>query len=143
MLTLTTVLSGCSTTPQSVEYSARPIERPELILPSTNTLDLRNVDFVVVNRDNVEEVFAQLEREGKPVVLFALTDTNYENLSLNIADILELLSQQKAVIIAYDQYYNRVNTTIDAHNKNRSVTIPVTPDTNSIKNFFSFLNPND
>jgi hypothetical protein len=137
LLTLTIGLSACSTTPQSVEYSSRPIERPELILPETNTLDLRNVDFVVVNRDNVEQVFANLERQGKPVVLFALTDENYQNLSLNIADIMELLSQQKAIIIAYDQYYKNVNSTITAHNNNRSVTIPVEQNSNTVKDFFT------
>jgi acetolactate synthase small subunit len=140
-LTLITGLSACSTTPQSVEYSARPINRPELILPEANTLDLREVDFVVVNRDNIEQIFSQLEREGKPVVLFALTDENYQNLSLNIADIMELLSQQKAIIIAYSQYQEGADAAIAAHNNNRSVTIPVTQDTKTIKDFFSFLKP--
>lgn len=116
LLTLTTALSACSTTQKVVEYQGKPIDRPELILPETSQLDLRKVDYIVVNRDNIEEVFAELERTGQPIVLFALTSDGYEALSLNIADVLQLVSQQKNVIVAYRNYYENADSAIAAHN---------------------------
>lgn len=116
LLILTTVLSSCSTTPEVIQYRGTPINRPELILPDTTTLDLRKVDFLIVTRDNIEEVFAELERTGQPIVLMSVTSDGYTALSLNIADILELVSQQKSVILAYRNYYEQADRAIVTHN---------------------------
>ena len=56
---------------------------------------MRNVDFMILTRDNVEEYFKKIEATGDPIVIFGLTAQDYEYLSLNFADVLELLDPTK------------------------------------------------
>ena len=71
-----------------------------------DTLTMRPVEWTIVTTDNIDEVFAQLEANGQNLALFALTDEGYENLGLNFSDIRQLVQQQQAIIIAYDNYVN-------------------------------------
>lgn len=84
-----------------------PVAPQPIILPDTSVLDLDEVEFIVITPENAATVFADLEKGGKSMVLFAVTSDGYESLSLNMAQILKLLSEQKAVIIAYDRYYKQ------------------------------------
>ena len=125
MLIPTIFLSSCSSVPKVVTYKSAPIDKPDLILPDTSVLALRDVDFIIVTIDNMDEVMKELQKVNSNIALFALTDVGYENLSLNNAEILKLLSQQQSIIAAYKSYYEGVQTNIDNHNDNREVTIPV------------------
>ena len=140
MLTLTIGLSACSTTPRTVEYTPTPIDRPELILPDASVLDLRELDFIVITPDNVNEEFEKLNvdaefdklsADGSPIVLVALTAKQYETLSLNIADLLELISQQKAIIMAYEDYYNMMEQELNSQDS--VVVIPVEQQSPSVR----------
>ena len=113
-------LSGCASfMPEVTKYSTEPVERPLLVLPESEIVNMKDVDYIVVTRENVEEVWAELEASGKSIVLFALTHEGYENLALNNADIIRYLSEQKAVIIAYKEYYEKADKAIgDANDKN-------------------------
>lgn len=113
MLTLTIGLSACSATPEKIEYTSRPIDRPTLILPSTEVLDLKEVDWVVITPENSEEELAKLIATDQPVSLFALTADGYSALGINMAQLLELISQQKAVIVAYENYYDNAEEQFD------------------------------
>lgn len=136
MLILTTfLLTSCSTTPKSVTYTPKPVERPELILPETKTLNMRNVDFIVMTRENVEEEFAKLEKDGKAIVIFGLDAEDYEKLSFNIADILELLDQQQSVIVAYREYYEEADKTLEEINSQSEIEIEVDEDEGFLSNF--------
>lgn len=77
-----------------------------MALPDADELSLRPVEWIVINKDNYETVFAELEQSSKPVALFALTGEGYENLSLNFSDIRQLVQQQKSIIMAYEEYTN-------------------------------------
>lgn len=117
LLTLTIVLSGCAANPaQEISYTPRTIEKPNLILPTVDTLDMKDVDFIVITPDNAAQVFADLERSGKAVVVFAVDENSYKNLSLNMAQILKILSEQQAVIAAYENYYIVTINNIDKFN---------------------------
>ena len=116
-------LSGCASfMPEVTKYSTEPVERPLLVLPESEIINMKDVDYIVVTRENVEEVWAELEASGKSIVLFALTHEGYENLALNNADIIRYLSEQKAVIIAYKEYYEKADKAIsDANDENKDV----------------------
>ena len=116
-------LSGCASfMPEVTKYSTEPVERPLLVLHESEIINMKDVDYIVVTRENVEEVWAELEASGKSIVLFALTHEGYENLALNNADIIRYLSEQKAVIIAYKEYYEKADKAIsDANDKNEDV----------------------
>ena len=108
IVSLMTLLTGCSSLnlqPRPLDVSLKPTDRPPLVVPSVDVIDSRTVRWVVVTPENVEEVFADLQESGNSIVLFALTDRGYENLSLNMADITRLIRQQQSIIAAYRQYY--------------------------------------
>jgi len=132
-------LSGCASfMPEVTKYSTEPVERPLLVLPESEIINMKDVDYIVVTRENVEEVWAELEASGKSIVLFALTHEGYENLALNNADIIRYLSEQKAVIIAYKEYYEKADKAIvDANDKNQKKVDTEASSSFSIKKFLN------
>ena len=50
------LLAGCSTTPRQIEISAKPIEKPKLVLPPADELRLKDLTWVVINEENAQEV---------------------------------------------------------------------------------------
>ena len=99
------LLVGCGTTPRQIEISAKPIDKPNLVLPPVEQLRLKDVEWVIITQDNYQEVFDKLLKDKKDPALIGLTDDGYETLSLNMSDIMRLLAQQKAIIAAYQNYY--------------------------------------
>ena len=110
------LLAGCSTQPQRIEISAKPIDKPNLILPPAQTLNLKDVEWIIINKDNAEEVFAQLLKDKKDPVLIGLTDEGYEILSLNYSDIMAYIQQQNAIIKAYRNYYEESEQALENAN---------------------------
>ena len=109
-------LGSCASTPQVVSYKAEPIEKPALVLPNTSVLELRNADWNIITPEELNGIFDKLKKDGEPVVIYALTTEGYSQLALNFADILKLVSQQKAIIEAYKEYYEQTEKNIDEHN---------------------------
>ena len=99
------LLAGCSSPPRQIEISAKPITKPELILPPAQKLDLKQVEWIIINQENAPEVFEKLLKDKKDPVLIGLTDDGYEVLSLNYSDIMAYIQQQNAIIKAYENYY--------------------------------------
>ena len=66
---------------------------------------MRNVEWIVLNENNVDAVIEKLNSEGKAFALYALTGEGYGNLGLNFSDIRALVQQQQAIIAAYEGYY--------------------------------------
>ena len=91
--------------PREITVSSKPIEKPELTLPSVDELQFRNVDWVIITEENLEQRLEELKTSGQPIAIFGLTGEGYENLGLNISDIRALIQQQQAIIIAYENYY--------------------------------------
>jgi len=113
-LSLTLLISGCSSLqPRQVEVSTVPVQKPQLELPSTDEIRLRDVEWTLITPDNAEEVLEEAEESGRPVVFFALTDKGYENLGLNISDIRALIQQQQTIITAYENYYTESQEALD------------------------------
>ena len=93
-------LSGCNTNPPKVAIQIKPAVRVPLNLPKTDTINQKEVKWIIVTQENVDDVFHKLSKESVDGAVFGLTDTGYENLSLNIAAIRKLVQQQQAIIIA-------------------------------------------
>jgi hypothetical protein len=101
MLTLT----ACSSIPKIFQTDTVPIERPALVLPQVDQFHARDVSWIIITPENVNQIFADLQDSNKSLVVFGLTDDGYQNISLNITDILKLVQQQRAIIAAYKDYY--------------------------------------
>lgn len=111
------ILSGCSSTSiRPIEISATPIEKPQLILPPADQLSLKDIEWIIINQENVEEVFAQLQADKKDPALIGLSDEGYELLSLNYSDIMAYIQQQNAIITAYRNYYEKSEQALEDAN---------------------------
>jgi predicted transcriptional regulator len=74
---------------------------------------LREVKWVIITADNVEEQIKAIEESGRPVAFFALTDKGYENLGLNLSDLRAYIQQQQAIIAAYKAYYEKAEEALE------------------------------
>lgn len=99
--------------PDSVEISTEPVENPGLELPEADEINLRDVEWHLITPENAEEIFTEVEENGRPVVFFSLTDKGYENLGLNMSDIRAYIQQQKTIIAAYENYYEKSQKVLD------------------------------
>ena len=104
------IFSGCSTfrSEKQIEVITEEIEKPKLNLDAVEPLDLKPVKWIVLTRENVEEVFTNLEKDGKSVALFALDTETYEILAVNMEDIKRYILTQKTILVKYKEYYEPV-----------------------------------
>ena len=100
------LLNGCAGLAVK-EISNYKIEkkREPLDLPMPLPLELIDVEWIVVTKDNVDEVMEKVKAEGGDYALFAVTDEGYKKLSLNFADIRNKLYEQQQIILSYKEYY--------------------------------------
>lgn len=100
---LATSLAACAgrTTPVVVSTT---VEKPELALPDTDKVRLRDVDWVVITSDVTTEQALNRARSNS---LFAVSPKGYENLSLNTAEMTKSILQLQAQIRAYEEYYKK------------------------------------
>ena len=110
------LISGCTSMPQKIEVSAKPVDKPQLVLPSADELNLREVNWTIITEDNWEEKLAELKSSGRSVAFFAITDKGYENLGLNFSDLRAYVQQQDAIIAAYQEYYEASSDALDEAN---------------------------
>lgn len=96
------LLTGCSfLEPKEIivkEYITRDIpiqERPKPV-------KLYNVRFDVVTKETLQEFLDENEKAFGTTVFYALTVPDYENMSLNIAELRRYINQQKALIVYYE-----------------------------------------
>jgi len=117
-MTILLFASACSTpAPREIQISAKPVDKPELVLPKVDSIQARSVDWYLITPENAQEVFESIASSGKSVVIFGITDQGYENLALNLSDIRALIQQQQAIIIAYEGYYKNSNSALEAANE--------------------------
>jgi hypothetical protein len=105
-------ITGCATT-KTVKVLSEPVNSVALNPPNIRNLELQGIKWFIVTPENIDEVFKKLEDQNKDVVLFGITDDGYKGLALNLAQIRELLLQQKAIIDAYKEYYEETEQRIE------------------------------
>ena len=98
--------------PQLINVSSKPIDKPTLTLPPVDEINLRPVQWVIINEANLETKLSELRGKG-PLAMFVLTGEGYENLGMNFSDIRALVQQQQAIIVAYQNYYQAAETAMD------------------------------
>ena len=99
------LLTNCAAAVKEISTYKVEKKKEPLSLPAPSPLELLDVKWVIITKDNAEEVFEQLKADGNDYALFALTDKGYEQLALNIADIRTALTMQRQIIISYQEYY--------------------------------------
>ena len=112
LLTLPLFSSGCAVIDffkgedvKPVTVQTKAVERERLSLEEPAPLKGREIKWMVITPDNVDAVFKTFKEGNTDLVLFALTDNGYEQLSLSMAEIRNYIAAQRAVILKYKQYY--------------------------------------
>ena len=100
------LLNGCAGLAVK-ELQSYKIEkkREPLNLPNPEPLSLVDVEWIVVTKDNVDEVMEKVKAEGGDAALFAVTDEGYKKLSTNFADIRNKLYETNQILLSYREYY--------------------------------------
>lgn len=110
------LISGCGSAPRRIEVSAKPVDKPALVLPKADELNMKKVEWVILTEENFQEQFAKLKASGRAIALFAIVDQGYENLGVNISSIRSYIQQQQSIIAAYEAYYKASEKAIDTAN---------------------------
>jgi hypothetical protein len=93
-----------------IEVQTKAVERTRLNLPEQAPLQARDLSWVIITPENIEQVFAGMSERNESLVLFAMTDKGYEQLSLTMAEIRNYIAQQRAILIKYKEYYEPENS---------------------------------
>ena len=120
LILITFLISACGVTqPKPItitEIKSNIINRPNLILPETTQIDTKSVNWKIITPENVDKTFEDMKNSNQEMVLFALTTSGYENVSLNMAEIMRLLIEKDAIIVAYKNYYEKADKAIEQNN---------------------------
>ena len=63
----------------------------------------------VITLENYEKVFAKIKKDNKSIVLFGLTDDDYEKLAINFAQVRKYIILNRNVLKKYKEYYEGKN----------------------------------
>ena len=103
------LLVGCASNkvqPEPKVVIQKVIEKKlPLNIADPEPLDLQHIEWVIVTRENIEEVWAEIASDNEGVALFALRHGDYERLALNIADIRAAIGEYVIILKRYREYY--------------------------------------
>ena len=99
------LLSSCAAGVKVIDTYKIEKKREPLAIEDPAPLELQDIDWIIITKDNADEVFEKIKAGGGEYSLFALTDKGYEKLSLNFADIRNKLAEQRQIILSYKDYY--------------------------------------
>ena len=102
---LAVFLSSCSESVQEIQVTTVEVSKTPLNLPNPDTLQLQDVEWIIITKDNAMEIFEKLKAAGGEYALFAVEDTGYEKIQVNYTDIRNKLAEQKQLLLAYKEYY--------------------------------------
>ena len=75
------------------------------VIPTVNRpkqVQLNDIKIYVVSADNFEEFKKEFEAKNGPDAYIAISIKDYENLSLNFAELRRYIEQQKEIIVYYE-----------------------------------------
>ena len=110
------LISGCSLIPKQVEVQTKIVERQIPIQGHPKGVTMYPVTFYAVTENNYEEFKEKFKNENADLVFFALSVPDYENLSLNMAELKRYIDQQKTIIIYYEQSIGGVKAQVGVEN---------------------------
>ena len=102
---LAVFLTSCGSSVQEIQVTTVEVSKTPLNLPNPDPLKLQDVEWIIITKDNANEIFERLKSAGGEYALFAVEDTGYEKLQINFTDIRNKLAEQRQLLLAYREYY--------------------------------------
>ena len=105
LLLLSLIVSSCTSWPKftQIEVQTVEVERNIPIQNRPRQLNLSDITWYVVTKENFEEFKKRYEKENGMFLFYVISVRDYETLSLNMAEIKRYLEQQKQIIIYYEE----------------------------------------
>ena len=95
--------SGCASVEPTVVVKTDYVVKDIPIQPRPKAMNLHRVKFYAVTPENMEEFLVRFEEESGTTVFFAMSVPDYENMSMNVAELRRYINQQKALIVYYEE----------------------------------------
>ena len=102
---LAVFLTSCGSSVQEIQVTTVEVSKTPLNLPNPDPLQLQDVEWIIITKDNANEIFERIKSAGGEYALFAVEDTGYEKLQINFTDIRNKLAEQRQLLLAYREYY--------------------------------------
>ena len=102
---LAVFLTSCGSSVQEIQVTTVEVSKTPLNLPNPDPLKLQDVEWIIITKDNANEIFERIKSAGGEYALFAVEDTGYEKLQINFTDIRNNLAEQRQLLLAYREYY--------------------------------------
>ena len=100
LLLATLLLSSCSTFSRATIKVVTQIEKHcSPIVPMPKPVQMNDIKIYVVNQDNFEEFIEELKERTAAMLRIVISCKDYENLSLNFAELRRYIEQQKEIIV--------------------------------------------
>lgn len=95
------ILTGCS----ALHIISEPVDKPALNIEYPAPLELDDIEFYVLTKDNAIQVLDELEKKGLKPVIIGLSGKGYKVLALNIDKIKNHIELLNEIIKKYKEYY--------------------------------------
>lgn len=79
------------------------VEGPKLHAPDPRPLVMRDVQFIVISQENIDEYLDDIM--SGDLVLVSMDAEDYKDMSVNTLQLLNYIKSQKEVIGAYREFY--------------------------------------
>jgi len=99
---LASSLIGCAGIEEKIVLKTDYVTKDIPLQDRPKPLNLHDVEWYVVTPENIDEFLQRFENEAGTSVFFAISVTDYENMSLNVAELKRYINQQKAIIVYYE-----------------------------------------
>ena len=102
---LAVFLTSCGSSVQEIQVTTVEVSKTPLNLANPDPLKLQDVEWIIITKDNANEIFERIKSAGGEYALFAVEHTGYEKLQINFTDIRNKLAEQRQLLLAYREYY--------------------------------------
>ena len=99
------LLSSCAAGVKVIDTYKIEKKREPLAIENPAPLELQDIDWIIITKENAEEVFKKLEEQGVDPVIFGLSDNDFQLLAKNFAHIRAHMMKQNVMIDEYKNYY--------------------------------------
>lgn len=101
-------LTGCSSlslfkSEPEIQVVTKTVKTTVPIVAHPKKVQLNDVKIYVVSKENYEEWKAEFEKKNGSDAYIAISIKDYENLSLNFAELRRYIEQQKQIIVYYEE----------------------------------------
>ena len=97
------LVTACAKPEPEVRIQTKFIKPNVTIQAHPRPVLMRNVEFYVVTKDNLADFEKRFTDKNGQFVFVAMSLGDYENISLNLADLRRYINQQKQIIVFYEK----------------------------------------